>query len=79
VRKLEAIATFMATGDDTQLSVFDMTKTRDPYVYFLSNFSWAVWLIIALAIAGFGWLAASRSPLILGGYVALLLVVLFTV
>jgi pimeloyl-ACP methyl ester carboxylesterase len=79
VRKLEAIATFMATGDDTQLSVFDMTKTRDPYVYFLSNFSWAVWLIIVLAIAGFGWLAASRSPLILGGYVALLLVVLFTV
>ena len=79
VHKLDAIATFMALGDDTKLSVFDMTKAPQSVPLLFLKSLLMVWLAIAFAIIGVGWLAVSRGRLVLGGYVAFLLVVLFTV
>lgn len=73
-QKLEAIAAFLAFGDEKKLSVFHMTTTRNNLLYILSNLTWALWLLIAACIVGLGWAAASRGRVTIGLYgIALIL------
>lgn len=67
-KKLDAIASFLAFGEEDRLSVFNMTKTRNYILYIFSNLAWALWLFMATCIIGLGWMAASRGRITMGLY-----------
>lgn len=79
VAKLDAIAQFLARGDDDALKVFVTSKQPNRALEIASNIAWLAWLLLLGAIVVGGRLAARQGRLWLAGYGALVLAVLWTV
>lgn len=77
--KIDAIARFLADGDDTGLKVFKTSEGQPGWLATLSNMAWIVWLLLAAVIFVGGRLAARRGIIWLGAYGSVLLAILWTV
>jgi pimeloyl-ACP methyl ester carboxylesterase len=62
--KLQAIVSYLATGNETALDALRETPAQSAVVSFFSNVSWLVWMVLAALVVGVGkllsWLARER-------------------
>jgi pimeloyl-ACP methyl ester carboxylesterase len=77
--KLEAIASYIATGQQTGLEVFRMRDYPKSWLDSLSNVSWIVWVILAVALYGVGFLSFRLSRWLGLAYIIFVLAVLNSV
>lgn len=62
--KLNAIARYVVSGDDTEFTIFRNRVFPDRWLAVLSNVSWLVWLLLATVLFVIGLIAFKTHPLL---------------